>query len=63
MMPSPRPGRDAIGVALTAAGALLVGIGGLALWVIVPLAGALLTIVAGALLASLGVRALLRSSR
>lgn len=63
MMPSTPPRRDAIGVALTAAGALLVGVGAVALWIIVPLAGALLTIVLGSLLATLGVRALLRSSR
>lgn len=63
MMGSDVPRRDGLGVALAMAGSLLVAIGGLALWLIIPLAGAVSTIVIGIGLVTVGIRTLLRTPR
>lgn len=54
------PRRDTIGVAVLAVGSGLVTVGLAAFWLLLPLAGAALTIVLGVFVAAFGVRALQR---
>jgi hypothetical protein len=61
VQPSSR--RDAAGVVVLVAGGVLVAVGIVAFWILFPLIGAALTIAVGLLLATIGVRTLLRAPK
>jgi hypothetical protein len=63
MMQPASPRRDTVGVAALAFGGALLGVGSIALWFLLPLAGATLTIALGLTLSALGLRALWEVAR